>query len=57
MHQLGCPPLATLAVPIIGLLVALGVGLAVGGVSGIPFIAVAVVSYLSVRPPPAATNP
>ena len=46
LRRSGYWALVAFAVPVAGLLVALGVGLAVGGVFGIPFMAAAVVAWV-----------
>jgi hypothetical protein len=44
--QLKYPPLPILLVPLAGLLAALAVGLAVGGIFALPFLAAAVIAYV-----------
>jgi hypothetical protein len=52
LRRLGYSFVASCAVPTLGLLAALAVGLAVGGIFGIPFMAAAVLLYTSARRPP-----
>ena len=51
LKQIRVPPFARLALPLAGLLAALGAGLAMGGAFGIPFMAAAVVVYLQLAGP------
>lgn len=52
LRRVGAPPVAGATVPTTGLLIALAIGLALGGAFGIPFMAAAVVTYLHLRPDP-----
>ncbi len=45
-HRLGHRGVAAFAAPVAGLLVALGVGVAVGGIFGVPFVAATTLAYL-----------
>lgn len=58
LRQLGCSALVSFGAPLSGVIAALSVGLVLGGVFGIPFMAVAVVGVLLLsRKPTSVGNP